>query len=380
MIFLIACIFAVALYSAHKAASIEKRQASIAEFLEAQLKDIKAGQEKQPKVLAYGWFDDGWPVPRTREEISVPLENPEPHRNPDDYETQMWVHEYQSMGDAHGRKEILRQLFKAGAWMKPEFLDMIYADENTYVRAWAAAHLHLDFKDDSDSKNPRELRDYEPALLNDPDPLVRAAVWSNPECKRLPFGMYGIDLSEDWKAQFRSMGALERLALMRNPHLPGSYVLALLETPSEELGISREEHVRILTTAAANPNLVGNSRRTGRDYWMGRFGDPFRACEEYGKMWKLSLEKWFGTAVLYMFVKYIQTTPEVKLTTYNCLLEKNDGNDHKWLRQELIRSCDPIVDSKVLKLAWDDPDKDCRSLAEERVGQFTAYVGVKKTG
>lgn len=376
---LIVCILVVAVYLAHKTASIEKRQASIAGLFEARLKEIRTAQEIPPKPLPYGWFDDGWPVPRTKEETLVPLENPEPQRNPDDYQTQVWIQEFQSLSDAHDRKEFLRQLRKAGAWMRPELLDVIYADKSTYVRAWAAAHLALNFKDYTDREKPREIRNYEPALLCDPDPLVCAAVWSNPECGRLPWSMYGIHLSERWREEFHSMTALERLALMLNPELPGSYAVALLDAPSEDLGISREEHRRILITAAVNPNLVGGSRRTGRQSWVGGCGDAFPASKEYGKMWELSMERWLeDPGVAYSFIKYIQTTPEIKLATYKRLLEKHDGKDRNWLREAVIRSCDPIVDCEVLKLAWDDPNEDCRKLAVERVGPFAKVVGIEK--
>jgi hypothetical protein len=166
---------------------------------------------------------------------------------------------------------------------------------------------------------------------------------------------------------------------MRNPELPKSYVVALLETPSEELGISREEHARILMTAAVNPNLIGRSRTTGREAWTGFDGDAFPPFEEYRKMWELSLERWLDdSGVAYCFIKYIQTTPEAKIAAYKRLMEKRNGKDWKWLREEVIRSCDPIRDSKVLKLAWDDPDEDCQKLAVERVGPFTDFVGVKK--
>jgi hypothetical protein len=34
----------------------------------------------------------------------------------------------------------------------------------------------------------------------------------------------------------------------------------------------------------------------------------------------------------------------------------------------------------VLKAAWDDPDEECRKIAEERVGSLSKYVGVKTKG
>ena len=173
--------------------------------------------------------------------------------------------------------------------MKPELLDIIYADENAYVRAWAAGHLNTDFTDYTDPKNPAEIRNYEQGLLQDSDPIVRAALWSNPQCNRLPWSL--IWVSEGWKEQFQSMSQLERLGLMRNPELSTRYVVALLETPSEELNLSRKEHAEVLRAAATNSDLIWGSRRTGRKSWVGG-GEGNPPFKEYGEMWRLCLEKW----------------------------------------------------------------------------------------
>ena len=167
------------------------------------------------------------------------------------------------------------------------------------------------------------------------------------------------------------MSQIERLGLMRNPDLSMRYVVALLETASEELDITRESHMHVLRAAALNPGMIGSSRMHGRKFWLG--GDegnpPF---EEYGKMWLLSFEKWFDQPrVLYCFFKYIQTTPEIKLTIYRKLLEKDDDKEHGWLREEVIRSCDPFEDWAVLKAAWTDRREKCRDIAKERVGPYS---------
>jgi hypothetical protein len=375
LLFLLVCILLVLIYLAQKATALAKGQTGVATFLETELKEIKAAQERPPASLAYGWFDDGWPIAEGDEEDSAPLENPTPHYNPDDYSTQMYIVEYKSMPSAHQRKEFLRQLFKEGVWMKPELLDIIYNDENAYVRAWAASHLNTDFKDYTDFKNPREIRNYEPDLLRDSDLTVRAALWSNPKCNSLPWSL--IWISEGWKEQFQSMSQIERLGLMRNPELSMRYVVALLETPSKELNLSRKEHAEVLSAAAVNPGLVGGSRRTGRKAWLGG-GEGNSPFEEYGKMWELCLEKWLDEKIVpYLFIKYIQTTPKVKLVAYTRLLEKQENLDFKWLRAEVIRSCDPFDDKPVLKVAWDDPDEECRKIATERVGRLAGIVGVQ---
>jgi hypothetical protein len=145
------------------------------------------------------------------------------------------------------------------------------------------------------------------------------------------------------------MSQLERLGLMRNPKLSMRYVIALLETPSEELNMTRKEHVDVLIAAAVNPELIGRSRRFGRKAWVvDDFpADPFK---EFGKMWQLCLEKWIDDRPVWFFISYIQTTPEVKLAAYTGLLGNTDKG-LKGLRQEVIRTCDPLEDAKVLKLA-----------------------------
>jgi hypothetical protein len=370
LLFLVICILLVLVYLSQKVTSLAKGQAVVAASLQTELKEIRAAQKIPPAPLAYGWFDDGWPIVTDDEEDRAPLENPTPHCNPDDYATQMYISEYKAIPSAHHRKEFLQQLFKQGLWMKPELLDVIYNDEDSYVRAWAAGHLNTDFKDYTDFRNPIEIRNYEPGLLHDPEPLVRAALWSNPTCNGLPWSM--TQISERWKEQLQRMSQLERLGLMRNPELSKYYLVALLETPTEELDMSRKEHVKILCAAAVNPRLIESSRSTGRKAWKG-MDDWFPPFEEYGKMWDLCLDKWIDDfPVPYLFIKYIQTTPEVKLAAYTSLL----NDEH--LRKEVVRTCDPFIDTPVLKVAWDDPDEECRKIARERVGRFTNYVGVQE--
>lgn len=358
--------------------SLAKYQVAKATFIETELKEIKAAQVNSPEPLAYGWHDGGWPIRRSDEEDRAPLESPAPQRNPDDYATQMYILEYGAILDAHERKEFLLRLHNAGVWMKPKLLDAIYADESAFVRAWAAGHLATDFKDYTDRKNPHKIRDYEPNLLQSPEPAVRAALWSNPECTRLPWSL--IWVSEGWKEQLQSMSQMERLGLMRNPELSKQFVVALLETPSGELNMTRKEHAEVLCAAAVNPDLIGSSRFHGRKGWVGG-GEGNSPFEEFGRMWIACLDKWtdeFG--VLYWFFKYIQTTPEIKLAVYSRLLEGvGDQEECKELRIAVIRSCDPFDDGPVLKAAWNDPDEKCREIARERVGGFGGFLGLKET-
>ncbi|HKV98995.1 MAG TPA: hypothetical protein VJN96_04185 [Vicinamibacterales bacterium] len=376
LFYLVIGIFLVALYVAFETAAIAKHQAAMAEYLRVALEEIKTAQTLPPtKQFAYGWYDGGWPFLPSNEEERAPLENPAPHRGADDYLTAMYLAEYNALAAPNERREFLRHLNRNGVWMREPLLDAVFADPSPFVRAWAAAHLDIDRKDYSDWKNPVGIRDYEPALLADEDPLVRASLWSNPKCSRLPWGM--IRVAEDWKEHFKGLAQLERLAMMRNPKLSMHYVVALLETSTDELGLSRTEHAAVLSAAASNPDIVWSSRAHGRDFWLAQ-GDANSPFEEYGRMWKLSIDKWRDVPrVVHAFLKYVQTTPEVKIETYSDL-RSDKPEETKWLRQEIISSCDPMQDRKVLKLAWDDPDEECRKIAAERVGRFSKFVGVSE--
>lgn len=363
-----------------RVASLAKYQAATATFIETELKEIKAARVNSPEPLAYGWYDGGWPVTRCDEEDRAPLENPTPQRSPDDYATQMYILEYKSILDACQRKKFLQRLRNEGVWMEPKLLDAVYADESAFVRAWAASHLETDYMDYTDYENPHKVRDYEPDLLQAPEPIVRAALWSNPQCNGLPWDQGLGEASKGWKEQLQNISQLERLGLMCNPVFPMRYMVALLETPSEELNITRKEHAEILCAAAVNPSLIRDSRFTGRDGWVGG-GEGNPPFKEFGQMWIACLDKWTDEyRVPYLFFKYIQTTPEIKLAVYSRLLEKiGDQEEYKELRNEVIRSCDPFDDGPVLKAAWNDPDEKCREIARERVGRFSGFLGLKET-
>jgi len=358
--------------------TVTVNQAAHATLIDSIRAELKTAQEQADMQMACGWYDDGWPNARPstiameawkRREIhrGQGMRDPKPWKNPDDYATQMFIAEYKSITSPHDRKDFLRELHKAEVWMAPGFLDLVYADENTFVRAWAAGHLKTELID---------VRNYEPDLLQDPEPIVRAALWSNPQCQNLPWRDRRIGLSEAWKEQLLTMSQVEWLGLMRNPKLEMRFVVALLETPSEQLGMSEYEHEKVLCAAAVNPDLVWESRSTGRDGSVA-CGEGYPPPEEYGKMWTLCLDKWIDTSVPEHFFKHIQTTPKIKTAIYQRLLEKEDDRNFKSLRWHVIRSCDPLIDGPVLKTAWNDPDQDCREIAKQQIGVLGDFVGVQ---
>ncbi len=378
IIVLLIVVLAALAWVNHGVYTVTANQVAHVTLIESIRAELKTAQEQADKQMACGWYDDGWPNARPstidieaweRREIhrGQGVRDPKPWKNPDDYATQMFIAEYKSILSPHERKDFLRELHKAEVWMAPEFLDLVYADENTYVRAWAAGHLNTKFIDE---------RNYEPDLFQDPEPIVRAALWSNPKCQNLPWKGRPTGLSEGWKEQLRTMSQIERLGLMRNPKLEMRFVVALMETSSELLGMSEFEHEKVLCAAAVNPDLVWGSRSTGRDGCVA-CGEGYPPPEEYGTMWTLCLGKWIDTDVPEHFFKHIQTTPEIKKATYQRLLEKEDDRYFRNLRVDVIMSCDPLIDEPVLKMALNDPDQDCREIAKERFGVFGDFVGVQ---
>jgi hypothetical protein len=47
------------------------------------------------------------------------------------------------------------------------------------------------------------------------------------------------------------------------------------------------------------------------------------------------------------------------------------------LRRRVLESCEPIKDKEVLRLGWQDPDEECREIAEKRTGALRSWVRVK---
>jgi hypothetical protein len=411
VLLLIVCILVVAVYGVYLTVMLQKRVAAVTGLVEAELKEIRSlvggtkddGPSLKTPTLAHDWFDDWFDFRwvKSDEEENAPIENPTPQTNPDEYLVQIWIAGYQSFPNPQERRDFVRRLIWSGASIeKPEFLDVVFGDESPYVRAWAAAHLQTVIKDYStecaDPRNRPDIRNYDTTLLSDPCPIVRAALWSNPLWKnpqidRLPWGKIPVDwpMPENWKERFRGLSYLERLGLMRNPELSKHFVVAVMETPTEELNISRVEHAEVLVAAAMNPALIRSSRLSGRKWWVVD-SYPNSPFEEFGKMWELSVSHWMDQhRVPYFFLKFIQTTPKMKSAIYQALLAKARGEESDTglmvLREALIGSCDPMEDSEVLKLAWTDPSEVCRKALKGRlgsydIGKYASFLGVNQDG
>jgi hypothetical protein len=283
-----------------------------------------------------------------------------------------------SLSEPLDRIAFLSALRSKQTFFNEKLTAAVLRDESPLVRAWGAANLDTEFRDYTGYEFGKGeaplIIDFEEELLKDGDPLVKASLWKHAGYKRLPWGRFGRALNQQWIDAFKARSQLERLALMHNIGLSSHFIVALINVDTAELAIPREEHARLLFTAAQNPHIVTYSRHYGREAWAYE-DDANPPSEEYGEMWEASVARWMDqTHVVYSFLKYTQATPDVKLKVYQKLLETEKTNR---LRQAIIEGCDAFTDKKVLKLAWSDPDKDCKRAAEEAVGHLKEIVGVK---
>jgi hypothetical protein len=347
---------------------------SLAEHLRA---DNKIATQKD--TLGYEWHEDGWPQVYSDDLLPGRMsdfENPAPYYYSDVYSESLLAAEYHGAVTAFEKKAFLKRIQRTGISVPLAIADEAFSDADPAVRIYAASHLDLVYKDytGGDWKNPPTLREFETTLLNDPDPVVQAARFSNPSNVGWPWthdGSWKCSGPHDfWQKTFAKMSQLERLAAVRNPQLKDKFLIALMEAEPATLNMNRQEHVELICAAAVNPRIVEGSRRTGRDAW-GTWGDWNTPFKEYGQMWRIAVDRWLKTAVPYRVLQFIQTTPDVKLEVYNRLPEEKFAS----LRQRILKGCDR-KDAEVLKLGWGDPDEECRRIARTRTGPYLKWLGV----
>jgi hypothetical protein len=90
-----------------------------------------------PEPLAHGWFDEGWTVMQTeRERESTPFDNPRSDAGENPLTYRFWALEYHALREPTDRVTFLRKLRRSGNWISKELLDIVFADDSAYVRAW----------------------------------------------------------------------------------------------------------------------------------------------------------------------------------------------------------------------------------------------------
>ncbi len=321
-------------YLLYIAGTAEKNGSRINEFAKSLDGHFRKKTEDTGQTLGYEWYEEGWPQVYSEDLLPQPpdFENPTPYYFQDEYSENLLTAEYKSTVTASEKKNFLKRILKTGISVPLAIADEAFNDKDSAVRIYAASHLKF---------YPYSIKDFATALLDDADPVVRAALFSNPEYERI-WQHWGPN--DGWQEQIAGMSQLERLGAMRNPRLNAKFVVALMNEQPEKLNMSNQEHVALICAAAINPRLIEGSRRTGRWFWGSR-GDWNPPFEDYGQMWRAAIEHWLDTAVPYRILKYVQTTREVKLETYKRLLKQ----EYSDLRCAVLESCEPREDGPILK-------------------------------
>jgi hypothetical protein len=373
-IFVLLCI--LVLYAAWLTEKTRTNTAAIATMLTQKKSGTDSATVDQPR-LGYEWHEDGWPQlspdEENNQEAWVPFANPRPFQYMDAYGEALLMAEFKASPAALERKAFLKRFFRTcGDYLPISLVDAAAKDDDLAVRVWAAAHINLIYKDYSgkDWDNAPIIRDFTEVFAADVEPIVRAALWSNPDHPKLEnrlFHSWGVP--QRWEELVAGMSTLDRLALVRNPDISSRFIVSLMKAESDALSIPQSEHIELLSAALLNPRPIQLSRRFGRDFYL-TFGDGNPPDDVYEEIWNVAVERWLETPIPYRVFNFIQTTPKVKLATYQRLAEEK----HWGLRKEILRGSDPSKDRAVLKLGLADPKDSCKWIAEERCGDYRAFV------
>lgn len=363
MYVLLAILILIALYAAIQSEKTNHNTREIAQTVSELINTLKREPPQHEHTLGYEWYEDGWPFIEDTDGDIVPFKNPIPYYNRDEYSDQLLLSQYQS-GVGFEKLSFLRCIRRSASSLPQVLVEELCQNGDVSVRVWFASHGWVGMP-----RSNSRSETYEMLLENDPEKIVRAALFCNPDYSRLPWQLLGP--KEGWREFMARQQPLDRMAMMRNPKLSEGFVVALMKEDSTSIGITREEHAKLIYAAAHNPDLIGSSRRTGRDFWVGG-GEGNPPFQEYGEMWRVAYARWLDTIAVYAVFRYIQTTPKIKLEIYNLCA----GQDREALRETILGSCEPLKDGEILKLGWNDPSDRCREIAHDRIGSHTRWVGV----
>lgn len=252
--------------------------------------------------------------------------------------------------DVQGRIQLLENLYADYEQAPFEIAALAVEDSHVEVRQWIARHSkYLDYNLGIEEKNPD--RNLEDRLKNDPDPFVRACLRENPTAY--------MRIGSDWTEHFSEANHMERLALVRNPEVREELIEKIFNYEDRELGISSKEREELVYAFLTNKEAIAEAEET-----LGsRISDLPHEWDvglNLGTLWELA-SKWpNGTKLKARFksvvYRYLPADDETKARIYNSC------NDPVW-RLEILRNCSE-TDTKTIKVALQDGDKDCRRRAE----------------
>ncbi len=272
--------------------------------------------------------------------------------------------------DAKGRIRLLRRLERK-VGIPSEITELAVSDENSQVRQWIARFGHIH-------------GEQEERLKQDPDEFVRACLWESSI------------LSEfwDWQKSFECASHLQRLAMVRNPHIDDELIEKVFDLDNQEFGLDMGARQQLASAFLTNERALDRgqisfsewNRRFGRDDAGGFVHLHTKARNHYERLWALAA-KWpsaqFEFGVRYWVYRYVGAGDRTKAETYRaCGVPA--------LRRAILSNTRPHVrysgglstadleadfhieldasNSETIKLGLQDDDAECRRIAMGRAG------------
>jgi hypothetical protein len=250
-----------------------------------------------------------------------------------------------------------------------KLVELAVTDEHARVRQWIAHFGSL-------------YGEHEEQLTRDPDEFVRACLRENPS--RNDFW-----LSKHWQEAFESATHLERLAIVRNPHVDYDLIEKIFDPDNQQFGLNKEARVQLASAFLTNEDALDRGQTSYGD-WCRRVGfeDAIRfvhahqrAREHFDKLWALAA-KWPATdvefGVRYWVYRHVGADDKTKAETYKTCQEPA-------LRRGILRNARPPVDpygsshsedrstGETTKLGLQDDDYECRRLALDCAGHWPEH-------
>jgi hypothetical protein len=250
-----------------------------------------------------------------------------------------------------------------------ELASLAVRDPIIFVRAWAAKHLYLDYREDlgrTDGAATDEFpeRNLFVVLEADREPLVRAALYENES-------FFGPGVEEK---NFVSATQLERLGIIRRGNMDRDLVKRIFEPEDTKLGIEPHERKELAVAflrKRADGNLARKLAKRFREA-ESRASMPLEFADTAGweleELWTLVLRWPEDSGLQTLIFKHVNASDEIIEGVYG----KCDRPEWRYavLKNDHHFS-DPwhntVSECKVLQLAVDDKDPAVRKAAYEQL-------------
>src|SRR5574341_2233706 len=238
--------------------------------------------------------------------------------------------------DAGGRIALLGAFLEGEVPVPFELAARAARDPHRAVRAWFARHARL-FEYAGDGGGLRA------ALLEDPDPFVRASLRENPAA------FDGSRAGESWAGHFREASHLERLALMRNRAVCGApLVEALFDPERGDVEVGLAERRELVLAYLTNARVRRESHRAS-PVNTGYLWDSWECLRQRGhfsRLFRLAAKWPSASGIREAVYRHLGAEDADKAAAYRACRDPR-------LRAAILANCGP-ADTECLNLGLAD--------------------------